>query len=215
MIVDLPGAGVAGEEDELALADPEGDVLQGQRAVRDRTCRRGRGGSRGERGRGRVRTLAPSALRCQVRDDVVGVLDAAAEPEEPSGMPSAARSSGPIPLCDVSRGSETSVSTPARLGAWVTSLSRLSSRSAALAPPASSRPTMPAVAVEHRLGALVIGVRGEARVVHLRDGRMASRPTRPPPCRWRCAGPCGSRASACPDRPARRRADRWPDPRAA
>src|SRR5690606_27244551 len=53
----------------------------------------------------------------------------------PSGMPSAARPSGPIALWLVLRGSETRLSTPPRLVPWITSRSRRRNRSAAATPP--------------------------------------------------------------------------------
>ena len=59
-----------------------------------------------------------------------------------SGMPAAARSFGVRCACDVNRGSETSESTPPRLGACRMMRSFLRKRSAA-APPASSIAIMP------------------------------------------------------------------------
>src|SRR6184192_513653 len=62
---------------------------------------------------------------------------------KPSGMPARARASGVSIACDVSRGSDTSVSTPPRLGACAAMVSARRNRSAARAPPLSSTPSMP------------------------------------------------------------------------
>ena len=58
-------------------------------------------------------------------------------------MPARARASGVSIACDVSRGSDTSVSTPPRLGACVAMVSARRNRSAARAPPFSSTATIP------------------------------------------------------------------------
>ena len=84
----LAGAGVTGEEDELTLRDVEGDVLEGQRAIgvgledvgeADHAGKIG-GSATGESG---GRALPQRLL--QVGDEVLGVLDPAAEPQEAIG----------------------------------------------------------------------------------------------------------------------------------
>ena len=98
----LAGAGVAGEEDELALADPEGDVLQGQRAVRIGLV------DVGEADHGREANTGAQPLPSASSRSAM-MSSASSMPQlrrrNPSGMPSAARSSAERPLCEVSRGS--------------------------------------------------------------------------------------------------------------
>src|SRR6185369_14477624 len=63
--------------------------------------------------------------------------------KKPSGMPISALWADVMWVCDVNLGSETSESTPPRLGAWRNTLSLRTTRSAAFAPPASSIAIIP------------------------------------------------------------------------
>src|SRR5207248_3255836 len=84
-----------------------------------------------------ARACAKSAMRSSASSSPMENL------RKPSGMPARARASGVSIACDVSRGSDTSVSTPPRLGAWVAMVSARRNRSAARAPPFSSTATIP------------------------------------------------------------------------
>ena len=90
----------------------------------------------------------------------------------PSGMPIAARPSGASSLCEVSRGSETRLSTPARLGAWAMSLSRLSSALRRRDAAGELEAHHPAEAGEDGAGVHVVGMGGQAGVLHLRECRL-------------------------------------------
>src|SRR5262249_8614411 len=125
----LAGAGVAGEEDEFSAADMEGHLIERRIATGwvalAHLCEANH-------------PLSP-CVRSAIRSAV------SSHPHErrrnPSGTPNAARSEAESALCDVSRGSEMSDSTPARDGACVITLSRPANFCAACAPPARTSPT--------------------------------------------------------------------------
>ncbi len=160
----LAGAGVPGEKYELALGDVKGHVLQGQCTVRIGFV------YVGETDHGGKITVYPSLLTSQrllqIGDDILRVLEPAAQPQEAVGNPDLCPALGPDALVRREPGlrdQRLDSRQAGRVGDHLEPLEEPLRRSDAAL---ELEPHHAAESMQHLLGVRVIGVRRQPGVVH-------------------------------------------------